>query len=721
MFDARNLATDGELLPSANGVDHLDTRLQSISLSADDLLNPPDNSDTRSVASRTTMTLDEKDSLRPDDSASVQAATDQDQMSAVDDSRNSSEPEAHVFRDQLRQIDLNGQVIPSVNGPPHTVSHGQHIAPSVLPSAICPVVPMAISPLDSERQPVLGGSLDIPPDEKLLEALASPPDRVFVLKVEQDLIDFIKNPREQQFELPQMNSFYRMLSHKLADYYMLGHNLNDTMTAVRVMRTANCRLPPRLIDIRIDSGAPTPSSQSHSRMILRRERLLQEQARSNDPSTSLERNMSQFSSNTPSETGTWSGGDNTGNQTPNKGYEKSSLTLEERENRYKEARARIFGPDGKIDTNDSIEEAAVDESREISRSSSTSGAKKAKKAKKPKDDTFEGRSAYSQMNGQAIPNSALASLSPIGVSSYDPFNMFQGANNTPMPQHTFVPAATLQYGPMSIPQHQSGMSNNAWYNGQVNQGAFNQSYDNFCTYDQSHPLPPDVSAQDTPRATFAPVAGFPQGYRPTMDTQGWQEGAVYGGYTTEHPSHAGMPVSQYSSPGVVHLGPYGLQSTYGPSGAYDWQYGSFDRPQFNPNSQTFVPTNHPGQGAYHPGTSMNGQSYQYAYPMHQSYQNDSTRNIPGLPLNLQGKGSTLGASSIQQRTRPPPAVGNSSQSSIAKWGTPSTLPPKPPPPAVQSPYYDLPRNPKTEQPLPPNPFASDHKSNHASVAAGSAK
>ena len=33
------------------------------------------------------------------------------------------------------------------------------------------------------------------PDEKLLEALRSPRDRLFVVKIEQDFIDFIKDSR----------------------------------------------------------------------------------------------------------------------------------------------------------------------------------------------------------------------------------------------------------------------------------------------------------------------------------------------------------------------------------------------------------------------------------------------------------------------------------------------------------------------------------------------
>jgi hypothetical protein len=45
--------------------------------------------------------------------------------------------------------------------------------------------------------PSLDGVPNMPaiPDEKLLEALRSPRDRLFVVKIEQDFIDFIKDSR----------------------------------------------------------------------------------------------------------------------------------------------------------------------------------------------------------------------------------------------------------------------------------------------------------------------------------------------------------------------------------------------------------------------------------------------------------------------------------------------------------------------------------------------
>lgn len=51
-----------------------------------------------------------------------------------------------------------------------------------------------------------------------------------------------KSFREPHVDLPQCNSFYRMLAHKLADYYLLGHVVDNTVTAVRLYRTPTCRM-----------------------------------------------------------------------------------------------------------------------------------------------------------------------------------------------------------------------------------------------------------------------------------------------------------------------------------------------------------------------------------------------------------------------------------------------------------------------------------------------
>jgi hypothetical protein len=153
----------------------------STQLSSDDSAKP--SFDCKSVASGATFGLDEKESLRPDDSASVRAIDDE-YLSApgsvVAGSRVSSDVGANAFREQLREIAFMNSMPrghPNYQGPVivSTVALAQ-------PSAIKPGL---ISP-DSQSMPLNGA-----PDEKLIEALQSQRDRVWVLKLEQDIIDFI--------------------------------------------------------------------------------------------------------------------------------------------------------------------------------------------------------------------------------------------------------------------------------------------------------------------------------------------------------------------------------------------------------------------------------------------------------------------------------------------------------------------------------------------------
>lgn len=217
----------------------------STQLSSSDSSAKPPSLDGKSVASATTFAMDEKESLRPDDSASVKAIEDEDLFSppgsATIGSRIGSETGARAFRDQLQEITSMGPPSrPSItaSGPDTRSSPNQALIynSSTLPDS---------SQLAAYAQPspnLLGKPTDFPPDPKLMEALSNPRDRIWVLKLEQDIIDFVKDSKEPFVDLPQCNSFYRMLAHKLADYYLLGHAVDNTVTAVRLYRTPTCRM-----------------------------------------------------------------------------------------------------------------------------------------------------------------------------------------------------------------------------------------------------------------------------------------------------------------------------------------------------------------------------------------------------------------------------------------------------------------------------------------------
>ena len=168
----------------------------STQLSSNSSAKPP-SLDSKSVTSGTTFALDEKESLRPDDSASVKATDEEDVFSPPEsnasDSRVGSDHGNRAFHDQLHEIASIG---PAPNrGPPAaklTQPTGQSQGPLILfnPSAMQPQPLSLQSPNTIDVPPEM---VDPTPDEKLLEAVESPRDRLFVMKLEQDFIDFVKD------------------------------------------------------------------------------------------------------------------------------------------------------------------------------------------------------------------------------------------------------------------------------------------------------------------------------------------------------------------------------------------------------------------------------------------------------------------------------------------------------------------------------------------------
>lgn len=60
-------------------------------------------------------------------------------------------------------------------------------------------------------------------------------------------------------DLPPSNSFCRMLTHKLADYYHMTHSYEPHIGSVRIFRTPFCRVPPSLAQM-----VPQPSTSANS-------------------------------------------------------------------------------------------------------------------------------------------------------------------------------------------------------------------------------------------------------------------------------------------------------------------------------------------------------------------------------------------------------------------------------------------------------------------------
>lgn len=152
----------------------------------------PSSNDTKSVASATTYTLDEKESLRPDDSASVKAGEDEDGRGSTQaGSRIGSDSGARAFSDQLREISQMGPQSRQAPNLPR-ISPAVQTPAGVLYSPSPLAGPTSFPGLNS-LEPPNEASVSVAPDEKLLAALNSVRDRVWVLKLEQDITDFVKD------------------------------------------------------------------------------------------------------------------------------------------------------------------------------------------------------------------------------------------------------------------------------------------------------------------------------------------------------------------------------------------------------------------------------------------------------------------------------------------------------------------------------------------------
>lgn len=165
----------------------------------------PASLDGKSTTSGTTFALDEKESLRPDDSASVMAAEEDDTFSApgsiVAGSRMGSETGARAFRDQFHEISER-MGYPPPRGPaaarpiPPTLPV---MAPQVVGTSQAGAVAGQTVPTTLDTSTPNGslpfGFSQSEPDEKLLEALESPKDRLFLLRLEQDVIEFVKDSK----------------------------------------------------------------------------------------------------------------------------------------------------------------------------------------------------------------------------------------------------------------------------------------------------------------------------------------------------------------------------------------------------------------------------------------------------------------------------------------------------------------------------------------------
>ncbi|KAG0379464.1 R3H domain-containing protein 1, partial [Mortierella sp. AD032] len=151
---------------------------------------------------------------------------------------------------------------------------------------------------------------DMALDEFLVNALKNRQERLFLLKLDQEFCSFINNPSQAQLEFPTLNGYFRMMVHKVANYFKLTR-IVDASQKIILFKSDTSAIPP----LRISDLAEEEDEQPVKMMKV------------------LKRNPGRPSS---------------GSATPDGSSEpeRKPMSIKEREEAYAKARARIFQEDG---------------------------------------------------------------------------------------------------------------------------------------------------------------------------------------------------------------------------------------------------------------------------------------------------------------------------------------------------------------------------------------
>ncbi|XP_026054285.1 R3H domain-containing protein 1-like isoform X1 [Carassius auratus] len=139
----------------------------------------------------------------------------------------------------------------------------------------------------------------------------NPRDRMMLLKLEQEILDFISNIESQKRKFPPMTSYHRMLLHRVAAYFGLDHNVDQTGKSVIINKTSNTRIPDQKFSEHIKDDK---TDDFQKRYILKRD------------NSSLDQDDGRLRMRLKDD--------------------RRSKSIEEREEEYQRARDRIFAQDG---------------------------------------------------------------------------------------------------------------------------------------------------------------------------------------------------------------------------------------------------------------------------------------------------------------------------------------------------------------------------------------
>jgi len=172
----------------------------------------------------------------------------------------------------------------------------------------------------------------------LFDALGKSRERIFLLRLDQDMEKLLKTPQQTTMEVQTISSYQRLIVHRAADHFRLDHRADGDGSAVILVKTNQSRIPAvRFLQIKVTETATAPSPEEPAVGINNSGSPAALQA-SLPPG--MVRIMRRNDSKSPSpDSPGGSGNDGSGNrQTPK--------SVEERERDYAIARARIFADGG---------------------------------------------------------------------------------------------------------------------------------------------------------------------------------------------------------------------------------------------------------------------------------------------------------------------------------------------------------------------------------------
>ncbi|KAG0022104.1 R3H domain-containing protein 2 [Podila clonocystis] len=80
-------------------------------------------------------------------------------------------------------------------------------------------------------------------DEFLITALKNRNDRIFLLKLELEFTNFINSQSQEQLDFPSLNSYYRMVIHRVANYFKLTRVVDPIHKTIIMYKTDQSAIP----------------------------------------------------------------------------------------------------------------------------------------------------------------------------------------------------------------------------------------------------------------------------------------------------------------------------------------------------------------------------------------------------------------------------------------------------------------------------------------------